>query len=87
MASKNVTLSVNEDLYDKLDEDLLIILFEQEIDKITIDSNSGKIVMAKPDLVTFSPLINKYGHEKVLQANQVDVLSSEQEDDMASNFK
>lgn len=87
LLKKEVIVFVNEDLYDKMDEESLRILFEQEIDKLGVNSKNGKIVMNKPDIVTFSPLITKYGADKVMRANQVDVLSSEQEDDMVSNFK
>lgn len=87
LLNKEVLVFVNEDLYDKLDEESLTILFEQEIDKLGINNKTGKIVMNKPDIITFSPLINKYGAEKIMRANQVDVLSSEQEEDMVSNFK
>lgn len=87
LLKKEIIVFVNEDLYDKMDEESLKILFEQEIDRLGVNSKNGKIVMNKPDIVTFSPLITKYGAEKVMRANQVDVLSSEQEDDMVSNFK
>lgn len=87
LLKKDVIVLINEDLYDKMDEESVKILFEQEIDKIGVNSTNGKIVMNKPDIVTFSPLIAKYGADKVMRANQVDVLSAEQEDDMVSNFK
>lgn len=87
LLNKEVLVLVNEDLFDKMDEDLQRILFEQEIDKIGFNPKNGNIVMQKPDIITFSPLIKKHGAEKVLRANQVDALSSDQEDDMVSNFK
>lgn len=89
LLGKEILVTVNETLYDKLgnDEDLVEILFEQEIDKIEVKAENGKITMAKPDVVTFSGLIAKHGTEKVMRANQVDVLSSEQQDDMDGGFK
>lgn len=87
LLDKEILVLVNEDLFDKLDEESLTILFEQEIDKIAINGESGKITMNKPDLITFAPLVNKYGADKVLRANQIDVLSSEQHEDMMTNFK
>jgi hypothetical protein len=86
LLNKEVLVFINEDLYEKLDEESLRILFEQEIDKIGVNAESGKIITNKPDIVTFSPLITKYGAEKVMRANQVDVLSAEQEEDMTTNF-
>lgn len=88
LLNKEILVFVNEDLYEKMqDEESLNILFEQEIDRIGINSKTGKIVMNKPDLITFSPLVNKYGADKIMRANQIDVLSSEQQEDMVSNFR
>ena len=87
LLKKEILVYVNEELYDKLDEETVKILFEQEIDKIGVNAKNGKIAMNKPDIVTFSPLITKYGAEKVMRANQVDLLSADQQEDMVSNFK
>lgn len=88
LLDKDVIVLINEDLYDKLESDESInILIEQELDKLSIDMNSGKIKMTKPDLVTFSSLMNKYGEEKILRANQLDDLSASQEADLETNFK
>lgn len=87
LLGREILVSINETLYDKMDEDLVEILFEQEIDKIEIKAQDGKISMARPDIVTFSPLIAKHGYEKVARANQVDTLSSQQQDDMDGGFK
>ena len=74
-------ISINEELMSKFDEESVSILFEQEIDKISINMESGKIKMIKPDLTTFSSLINKYGVEKVARANQVEELYHQQQKD------
>ena len=50
-----------------------------------IDKN-GKIKMIKPDLTTFSSLINKYGIEKITKANQVQELYAEQKQDAEEDF-
>ena len=38
--------------------------------------------MNKPDLITSAGLINKYGSDAVMRANQMDVLSNEQTEDV-----
>jgi hypothetical protein len=63
------------------DEESITILFEQEIDKININLDSGKIKLVKTDLNTFSSLVNKYGVEKVARANKVEELYQEQQKD------
>jgi hypothetical protein len=72
---------INEDLYDKYNDDEAIsILFEQEINKIVPNMETGAIKLSKPDLITFSGLVNKYGVEKICRANEVDTISSKQEE-------
>ena len=63
------------------DEESSTILFEQEIDKININIDSGKVKLVKTDLNTFSSLVNKYGVEKVARANKVEELYQEQQKD------
>jgi predicted house-cleaning noncanonical NTP pyrophosphatase (MazG superfamily) len=86
LLNKEILVYINEDIYDKLEEDIVEILFDQEIEKITFDYEKGKIIMDKPDLVTFSPLLAKYGTEAVLRANEVDDLVNKQKEDMESDF-
>jgi hypothetical protein len=76
--SKDLLISMNETLMDKFDDESISILIEQEIDKISVDINSGKIKLIKPDLSTFSSIINKYGVEKVSRANGIEELYHQQ---------
>ena len=48
--------------------------------------DTGKIKMVKPDLTTFSSLINKYGIEKIARANKVEELYSQQKEDAQEDF-
>ena len=83
---KELLVSINEDLLSVFDEESIGILIEQEIDKISIDIESGKIKMIKPDLNTFSALITKYGVEKVGKANQIELLYQQQKADGTEEF-
>jgi hypothetical protein len=78
---KELKVCINEDLMNAYDEESVTILFEQEIDKININIDSGKIKLVKTDLNTFSSLVNKYGVEKVARANKVEELYQEQQKD------
>ena len=78
---KELKITINEDLLNAYDEESSTILFEQEIDKININIDSGKIKLVKTDLNTFSSLVNKYGVEKVARANKVEELYQEQQRD------
>lgn len=78
---KDLKVTINEDLLDVFDEESITILIEQEIDKININMENGKIKLVGTDLNTFSSIVNKYGVEKVARANKVEELYSEQQKD------
>lgn len=78
---KELKVTINEDLLNAYDEESITILFEQEIDKINHNIDSGKIKLIRTDLNTFSSLVNKYGVEKVARANKVEELYQQQKAD------
>ena len=82
---KELLISVNEDLLNVFDDDSITILIEQEIDKININMESGKIKLVGTDLNTFSSIVNKWGVEKVARANKVEELFVEQQKDSKSD--
>ena len=86
LLNKELLVQVNEDLMSVFEDESITILIEQEIDKISIDTQSGKIKMIKPDLTTFSSLITKYGVDKVARANQVEELYQQQVKDGKEEF-
>lgn len=81
---KQVKVIINEELLDVFDEESVKILFEQELDKLECNLETGKIKLRKTDLNTFSSIVNKYGVEKVARANQVEELYQEQKGDRES---
>ena len=86
LLQKELLVIVNEDLFSVFDQESISILIEQEIDKISIETESGKIKMVRPDLTTFSSLITKYGVEKVARANKVEELYQQQKADGTEEF-
>lgn len=78
---KELLISINEDLLNVFDDDSITILIEQEIDKININMESGKIKLVSTDLNTFSSIVNKWGVEKVARANKVEELYVDQQKD------
>ena len=77
---------MNEELLTKFDQESITILIEQELDKISINLDTGKIKFVKPNLSTFTSLISKYGLEKVGRANQIEDLYNEQQLDSEQGF-
>ena len=86
LVKKEILVSINDDLMSVFDEESITILMEQEIDKININIETGKIKLVKTDLNTFSSIVNKYGVEKVSRANQVETLFAEQKEDKDNDF-
>ena len=84
---KELKVTINESLINAFDEEAITILYEQEIDKIHHNSDSGKIKLVKPDLSTFSGIVNKYGVEKVARANKVEELYHQQQKDDKGDTK
>jgi len=78
---KDILVTINEDILEAFDDESVTILFEQEVDRINMNIESGKIKLVKPDLNTFSSLVNKYGIEKVGRANKVAELYQDQQKD------
>ena len=85
VVKKELKVSINEDLLNVFDEESITILIEQEIDKVNINMESGKIKLVGTDLNTFSSIVNKYGVEKVARANKVEELYHEQKADAKSD--
>lgn len=67
-----ILISVNEEVFEGLDEDeIRKILIEQELSRISVNLESGKIKIEKVDLQTTSFVVKRYDAEKVVRANIV----------------
>ena len=77
--NKEVSVSINEDLMDAYgDDEMVTILIEQELDKLSFDLKTGEVKMNKHRLITSPGLVNKYGIDKVGRANSIDELAVKQ---------
>jgi hypothetical protein len=85
LLDKEILISINEDIMSVFDDESITILMEQEIDKISINLETGKMKLVKTDLNTFSSLVNKYGVDKVARANGTESLYKEQKEDAKSD--
>ena len=86
LLGKELLVMMNEDLLNIFDAESIKILIEQELDKVSINVESGKIKMIRTDLNTFASIINKWGTEKVMRANQVEDLYQKQKSDGVEEF-
>ena len=83
LLDSDLLVTINEGLFNMYDEESIRILFEQETSKISVNLDNGKISINKPDVVTSSAIISKYGSDKVFRANQVDVLAATQNESLS----
>lgn len=83
----DVLVSFNEDFFYKIDELAQKILIEEEIDKIYVNADTGKLKMLQPDFVSFSGLINKYGPDEVMRAKGLESLTQQQKEDADSELE
>lgn len=68
LLKSELLVTVNEDFYDKLDEEINKILFEQELDKIHMNLEKGTIKLKQLGLKTSTGLVRKFTYEKVERA-------------------
>jgi hypothetical protein len=83
----DILIEINELIFTTIDGLALEILVRQELDKINMDLESGKIKFIKPDVFTFSGIIKKFGLDNVARANNlVNLMNDQQEDAAAETF-
>ena len=83
----DLLVSFNEDFFDAFDDETKTILIEQELSLIEFDLEKGTIKIGKPDIMTSSSLLKKYGVEAIERANKVRDLYNQQQSDKAKEEK
>jgi hypothetical protein len=86
LTGHEILVIFNENYMDTLDEQSTEILIQQEMDRLNMDMNSGKIKIQKPELSTSVGVIRKYGIDDVAKANKLEELIKEQKDDKARDL-
>jgi hypothetical protein len=77
----DLLVSFNEDYFDAFDDESKNILIDQELALLHFDLEKGQLKISKPDLITSSGIVKKYGVEAVGRANQVRDLYNQQQED------
>ena len=86
LLKSELLISFNEDYFDKFDDEVRNILIEQELALIEFNIDKGTLKIVKPDLITSTGIIKRYGVEAVERANKVRDLLNEQIDDNESQI-
>lgn len=61
MTEVDIIILLNENIFDRLEEDQKTMILEELLAQVYWDADSGKIKLIKPDVNTFSLLIKRYG--------------------------
>ena len=77
MLNCEVIVTVNEDYFNKMDDDIRTILFEQEIDKVEMNLEKGTLKVVQPRLKTSVGIVKRHTYENVERANETQRLLSE----------
>lgn len=60
IASTDIVIIINESILEKLTPEQQVIVVEESLASIHFDSEANKIVISKPDVVTFSGVVSKH---------------------------
>lgn len=72
LLNSEIMVTVNDILFDKLDDEIKTILFEQELDKIIPNLEKGTFSISQPTLKTSMGIIKKHSYEQVERANETE---------------
>jgi len=83
----DILISFNEKFFDIFDDESKTILIEQELALVEMNIDTGILKIGKPDLITSTGKVKKYGVEAVERANQVSTLYNQQQADQEKENK
>lgn len=78
--NKHIQVIVNEEIYDKMDDKSIEIIFEQEIERISFNMKTGKISLSNASLKVFPGIVEKYGIEDIARAYDIEEASTKEEE-------
>jgi len=86
-----IFIEVNEDIFDQMDEKQKEIIATDCLTEISWDMNADKLVTTKPDVITYSGVMNKYGAEEMLRLSlsiqSAHTVKKEKDAEMKANSK
>lgn len=77
LLKSELIVTVNEEYFNVMDDDIRKVLFEQEIDKIIPNLEKGTIKIVQPSLKTSAGIVKKHTYINVERANETQRLLSE----------
>lgn len=78
----DVLLELNEEIFEKLEDGQKRIVADDFLSRVYFDSEKDKVVINKPDVVTSTGIIDKYGADEVLRLTRtIKDIHNQQEDE------
>jgi pyruvate/2-oxoglutarate/acetoin dehydrogenase E1 component len=74
LLNAELIVTINDIMFEQLDEEIKTILFEQELDKIITNLEKGTFSISQPTLKTSMGIIKKHSYEQVERANETERL-------------
>lgn len=65
----NFAVVFNEEIFDKLPDDMKEMVVVEKLAGVSVDDND-KIGLVKPDFNTYTGVLQKYGHEPIIQLKE-----------------
>jgi len=88
MTNEDIVILLNESIFEKLDSSQKEMLIEELIAQIYFDAEKGKVVIVKPDVITFSLLLLKYGYDSYKTLHEsIKALFAQAEEEAAESDK
>jgi len=87
LTKKQLLITINQNIYDRISEqeEVIEILVREELSKIKINGETGKIKIEKYNFNSSKTIIEKYSYEEVSKAKELVKLISEQVADKNSD--
>lgn len=76
---KDIQVIINEEIYDRMDDKSIEIIFEQEIERISFNMKTGKISLSNASLKVFPGIVEKWGIEDIARAYEIEEASTKEE--------
>jgi len=84
LLSAEIIVIVNDDYFDKVDDDIRLILIDQELDKIEMNFQKETFRITQPGLKTSFGIVQKFSYERVERAVEAVRLLVENKQDQDS---
>lgn len=66
----SVVIVINEEIFDQLDDEQKVLVFEEALTGINVNNDTNKISIEKYDFSTYSGMLQKHGDKSMVQLKE-----------------